>query len=140
MESTSDKIKRLRATAHYFGATAVGQLSVENGDLEVAGDPEVAQIAASLATMYFAMALDAEHFGDLPTPEVKLRSPDRERDTPKPDGDEGEPPAVDFETWCGFIGAMSSRSRRRVLVDSLSPRRRAWWDEQVARDPKWLAW
>lgn len=39
-------------------------------------DEEGAARAASLATMFFALALDHEHFGELPKPEIKLLSPD----------------------------------------------------------------
>jgi hypothetical protein len=94
--------------------------------------------------MYFALAIDAEHFGELPRPECKPTSPDKTTvqaiyGMTDPEG-EAEPPGITFEDWCESIKGMTSRARHRVAVDGLSPRRRAWWDEQMAHDPKWLAW
>jgi hypothetical protein len=146
MESKADRIKRWRGTAHYWLLTARDCVGDEDG-ADDAVDIERATRAASLATAYFAAAIDAEVFGDLPEPELKLWHPepgitldDIYGSTEPPEGSEAEPARLDFEQWCQTIKGMTSRSRRRVAVDKLPRRQRAWWDEQMARDPKWLAW
>lgn len=54
--------------------------------------------------------------------------------------DKATPGGLGFDEWCGQMKGLSSRSRRRVEVEKLSPQRRAWWDAQLASDPKWLSW
>jgi hypothetical protein len=132
VETSGERINRYRATAHFFALTAVGELSVENGECEVTGDSEVAICAASLATMYFASALDAEHFGDLPKPEVKLHVPGPGTVGEKygltgADERADDSPADDFETWCNMMRGLSSRARRKaeqVLAWLAEPPRR----------------
>lgn len=41
------------------------------------GYPRQAGASAALATMYFALALDAKHFGDHPSPDMRGASPSR---------------------------------------------------------------
>jgi hypothetical protein len=114
-EKINEKITGWRESARHSARRAVELyklLGEESIDLETEFI-----IEASLALVYYAEALDAAYFGDLPE---LVDADDR------------------FEDYIASrLRSMTPHGRGKVKVENLSPRLRAWWDKQVARDPNW---